>query len=513
MFLKKRLFMFFLVLTMLLISLSTVTAFAEMSDEAKLISVNSKVVDNLPTGNTVRYYKVELPAPGKVYLSFEHKNLEDVYIFWKITMFDSIENEVFYIESKGRDTTNRTINAYLDKGTYYIRVLNPSSFVAHSKSNYTLCVNYTENLGEYEIEPNYNWDLATEIPELNKPITGNIKSYDDVDFYKITLPKPGKVNLGFNHSNIEKTLSYWKITMFDSVENEVLYYESTGTTTIGKSANAYLNAGTYYIRVTAHTAYGYSTVDYSLCVNFTENQGEYEIEPNNTMEDASLITDLNEPITGNLRLDTDKDYYKFTMPNSGKVYLVFNHSNLESRTPHWKIAMFDINGNKLYEMDSAGTDTELKSKEINLEKGTYYVRVEPWYIYSHRSADYTLTIKTEGSYSPIKVLLNGKRIQFDQPPVIDNGRTLVPLRAIFEAMDATVSWDDKTKTVTAQKGDITVVMVIGNKAMTKNGNQILLDVPPQILNGRTLVPARAVAESFGAKVDWDANTRTVIITQ
>ncbi|HPU42039.1 MAG TPA: hypothetical protein PKY26_06525 [Acetivibrio clariflavus] len=78
---KKRLFIFALVLMMLFISMCTVTTFAEMSDEAELISVNSKVVDNLPTGNTVRYYKFELPEPGKVYLSFEHKNLEDIYIY------------------------------------------------------------------------------------------------------------------------------------------------------------------------------------------------------------------------------------------------------------------------------------------------------------------------------------------------------------------------------------------------------------------------------------------------
>ncbi len=512
MFLKKRLFIFALVLMMLFISMCTVTTFAEMSDEAELISVNSKVVDNLPTGNTVRYYKFELPEPGKVYLSFEHKNLEDIYIYWEVTMFDSLENEVLKLESKGRDTTSKTMNAYIDKGTYYIRVLNPSRFAAHSKSNYTLCVNYTENKGEYEIEPNYNWELATEIPEINKPITGNIKSSGDVDFYKITLPNPGKVNLGFNHSNIEKSFPHWKITMFDSTENEVLYYESDGTSTTGKSENAYLDAGTYYIRVTSYTSYVYSNVDYSLCVNFTEYQGEYEIEPNNSMEEASLIIDLNEPITGNLRHNTDKDYYKFSMPFTGKVNLVFNHSNLESWTSHWKIALFDTKGNKIYEMDSAGTDTELKSKDINLQMGIYYVRVEPWSIYSHRSVDYTLTIKAD-NYFPIKVLLNGKRIIFDQQPIIDNGRTLVPLRAIFEAMNATVSWDDKTKTVTAQKGDIAVVMVIGNNTMTKNGNQILLDVPPQIFNGRTLVPARAVAESFGAKVDWDANTRTVIITQ
>jgi len=118
-----------------------------------------------------------------------------------------------------------------------------------------------------------------------------------------------------------------------------------------------------------------------------------------------------------------------------------------------------------------------------------------------------------GGIPKVKVFLNGKRIRFDQPPIIQNGRTLVPVRAIFEAMNATVSWDDKTKTVTAKKGDTTIVMTIGNKTMKKNGVAIELDVPPQIVNGRTLVPARAVAESFGAKVDWDGSTRTVTITE
>ncbi|OPZ92173.1 MAG: hypothetical protein BWY74_01713 [Firmicutes bacterium ADurb.Bin419] len=114
---------------------------------------------------------------------------------------------------------------------------------------------------------------------------------------------------------------------------------------------------------------------------------------------------------------------------------------------------------------------------------------------------------------PIKVLIDGVQVKFDQPPVIQDGRTLVPLRAIFEAMDATVTWDAETRTVTSIKIDTTIVLKIGNNVMTKNGSDITLDVPAQILNGRTLVPARAVAESFGAKVDWDAKTRTVIITQ
>lgn len=112
----------------------------------------------------------------------------------------------------------------------------------------------------------------------------------------------------------------------------------------------------------------------------------------------------------------------------------------------------------------------------------------------------------------IKVVLNGEQLKFDRLPITENGRTLVPLRVIFEAMGATVDWDGVTQTVTAVKGNTTVKMQIGNSIMIKNGEKIALDVPPKIINGRTLVPVRAVAESFGAKVDWDGETKTVIIT-
>jgi len=477
------------------------------SDEAKPISLNSPVIDNLPSSGAVKYYKVELSAPGKVNLSFNHTNLERTSVFWKVTMFNSVENEVLYFESTGNNTEGKSMNAYLDKGTYYVRVKDEGYW--HSDADYTLCVNYTENQGEYEIEPNKDRESATEI-SVNKPVIGNLRVEGDTDFYKFTISKPGKVNLSFNHTNLERSSVFWKVTMFDSVENEVLYFESTGNDTAGKSMNAYLDKGTYYVRV-KDEGYWHSNVDYTLCVDYKENEGEYEIEPNGGRDNATLI-EVDEPVTGNLRTSSDVDYYKFVMPDSGKVYLGFNHPNLERSSVYWRIYLYDTNDNKLYQLNSKGTDTVGKSDEIKIEKGTYYVKVE-YEGYWFSNADYILSVNTVGGAPKIKVFLNGKRIRFDQPPIIQDGRTLVPLRAIFEAMEATVEWDDKTKTVTAKKGDTTIVMTIGNKTMKKNGEEIVLDVPPQIVNGRTLVPARAVAESFGAEVGWDGSTRTVTITQ
>ena len=112
----------------------------------------------------------------------------------------------------------------------------------------------------------------------------------------------------------------------------------------------------------------------------------------------------------------------------------------------------------------------------------------------------------------ITVLLNGVNLSFDQPPIIENGRTLVPLRAIFEALGAKVDWDESTQTVTAVKDGITITLRIGSDVLIRNGVNIHLDVPARIAGGRTMVPARAIAESFGADVGWEQNTQTVTIT-
>ena len=110
----------------------------------------------------------------------------------------------------------------------------------------------------------------------------------------------------------------------------------------------------------------------------------------------------------------------------------------------------------------------------------------------------------------IKVLLNGSEIEFDQPPIIRDDRTLVPMRAIFEAMGCEVEWDDGTINVRKGNKDIMTLWIDRAEMWLPDGN-IILDVPPQIVNDRTLVPVRAISESMGADVEWDGNSRTVKI--
>ncbi len=111
----------------------------------------------------------------------------------------------------------------------------------------------------------------------------------------------------------------------------------------------------------------------------------------------------------------------------------------------------------------------------------------------------------------IGVLIDSKPQNYDVMPVIENGRTLVPMRGIFEALGAEISWDDATKTVTGTKNDISVVLQIGNTTAKVNGEDKALDVPAKIISGRTMVPVRFISESLGCNVDWDDATKTVII--
>lgn len=114
--------------------------------------------------------------------------------------------------------------------------------------------------------------------------------------------------------------------------------------------------------------------------------------------------------------------------------------------------------------------------------------------------------------APITVFLNGITVSFDVPPVVENGRTLVPFRAIGEALGVQVHWDNANRRVIAEKGSSLIELTVGNRMATVNGQAVTLDVPAAIRQGRTLVPLRFFSQAFGANVHWNNDSRTVTIS-
>lgn len=115
----------------------------------------------------------------------------------------------------------------------------------------------------------------------------------------------------------------------------------------------------------------------------------------------------------------------------------------------------------------------------------------------------------------ITVIVNDKKVEFEEvSPFIENEHTLVPFRAIFEALGAEVNWDGETKTVISYDAstDTSVVLQIGSDVMFVNEAPVTLETPAKIVNdGFTVVPVRAVSEGLKREVGWDNETRTVTV--
>ena len=121
-------------------------------------------------------------------------------------------------------------------------------------------------------------------------------------------------------------------------------------------------------------------------------------------------------------------------------------------------------------------------------------------------------LKAFNPQNRIGVYVNDSEVVFDQQPVIINDRTLVPVRAIFEAMGAVVGWEEETNTVVSERNGVIIKISIGADSMEKGSEAVSLDVPAQIIGDRTLVPLRAISEAFGARVTWNGNDRSIDIS-
>lgn len=111
----------------------------------------------------------------------------------------------------------------------------------------------------------------------------------------------------------------------------------------------------------------------------------------------------------------------------------------------------------------------------------------------------------------ITVYVDDAKLEFDVAPTSENGRTLVPMRYIFEALGAEVKWIGEENKVVATKGNTSIELILGSNIMLKNGEEIILDVPAKAIDGRTLVPVRAISEALDAKVNWNGEEYKVDI--
>ena len=112
----------------------------------------------------------------------------------------------------------------------------------------------------------------------------------------------------------------------------------------------------------------------------------------------------------------------------------------------------------------------------------------------------------------VKIYVNNENVSLDVEPFIENGRTLIPLRGVFEKLGAKVDWNKNLQEVVIMDDNNEIEMLLGKDKVMVNGIIKDIDVPTRMINSRTFAPLRFIAENLGHDVKWDENTRAVYIT-
>ncbi len=224
-----------------------------------------------------------------------------------------------------------------------------------------------------EKESNDSAPTATAI-SVNEKVDGTMSDRNDVDFYKVTINKPGYISLDFSH-DYYASANPWTVTLMDA-DNEPFYstdvqLQSKGLTSSAKYGVA---AGTYYVKVEGYWTVGHN---YAVQVNYKASDA-WESEPNGDGSTANKIA-VNKQYNGCMYDRNDVDVFKFTVDKPGYVTLDFDHQ-YDTTSNTWNVQLKSEDNIVLYEKNiPKNTTNKTTSPKYGVAAGTYYVRVEGYW--------------------------------------------------------------------------------------------------------------------------------------
>lgn len=186
--------------------------------------------------------------------------------------------------------------------------------------------------------------------------------------------------------------------------------------------------------------------------------------------------------------------------NSSEAWITFSPKEVSLKAGVSATLIFKIHASSLPPASRLSANIIIKSDTAFCDTLTIPVTVE-----TEESIAIKLKIDSKSA------TINSQERDLDAPPKIIGGRTMVPLRFISEAFGCNIEWDAKQQRIGIVRYDISVNLWIGKDYVEVNGQKVKIDAPPVIVGGRTMVPLRFIAEPFGARVDWNAQTKEITI--
>lgn len=352
-------------LALLLMACAVLGVKADHQD-AVALPVGTEVAGALQDKDSEDWYRIDIAGEGAFRLDFSGTSSTTG---WTVSLHDSSLTELCRWDSVNKPFSSNEFSG--PAGAYYVRVvakLNTSSYLAPIQEKYSLKVSFQE--GVYEKELNEDYKTATPF-RAGEPITGNLRTEADVDYYKLELDKDSVVEFAFSAMSADPG-NGWNFVILDGELQTIYQMEkvvrgfSTGSMGLGK--------GTYYVKLSAYWTLSAPVGD-NYTITATVGTGYWESEDNDSREKADPVY-LNRAYTGTLCEKEDADYYQFKLSGKQKLKLGFTCISEDPRYG-WRVRILDSKGAEAF---NAGMLKKSQNSEtFTLPKGTYYVVVDAAY--------------------------------------------------------------------------------------------------------------------------------------
>lgn len=510
----------FFILMICMFSIIIIPCYAKVEGTNRTIKLNTNIIDELETYDEMDYFNFKLSKPGSIKIDFDF-DINGRYIVKLVNVTNNKVVQNLTFDSQVNTTTGRYSKSgnkiRVDDGKYQITV--STSSYHHSDEEYKLIVNYDSETGNnYEKEDN-DTAKTSMIIDPNRRIIGNLDSSSDVDYYMVELDDNGSIQLRMEY---DKSTEY-SVTLYSETNaqlNQIMTIRfSNGNVAmqdklIDISDRIRVPEGNYYIKISNGSWSKYTDSDYAFTISYiNERYRGIEKESNDTVEMATIIYEGQETIA-NLNSSRDIDYFCFN-PWGEKYYL-------DMKIPdgsEYNVLVYKEENGRLTQVSSNRVD-DSKYIEINNAQGSFYIKVTSR---KYSNEDYFISLINAKNLREHKTIIleenkeymivNGNIVNIDgdrgTKPIIINGRMLLPIRAIIENLDGKINWEVSTGVTEFVLGDRTVVMPSNSSVAYVNGQVKYLDVPTATINGRTMVPVRFLIENLGGEVIWQDGIVTI----
>lgn len=366
---------------------------AEAANVIKEITPDTEMNDSLSAGDQVNIYKVKVDERGYQTLEFRPdltrtKNTDTgiEHFGWNIKIYDREKKTSFEIkEVKGNFNSDKFM--FAEETEMFIEVFANNSYFYPDNVNYTLKLN-TVASDDYEVEDNDSISKATEI-SLEKPLTGNMTTCDDEDYFMYNFNKDGVISVKFEipDFNANKVKDGWNISVYNKDKKMISEYKKV-TNDMELSELSFKKGETVYIRVKSYwntSQFSPELVDYKLTLSYG-NASKWEIEYNDTFNTANK---LNGTKTGLFMNGEDTDVYYFSAAKTKNYKVkVDTGDNMEKE---YSIEIFVKNKDKTVISESFTTN---KTFTIKAKKGNkVWIKIKANYSFNPPVGKYKISVK------------------------------------------------------------------------------------------------------------------------